>query len=189
MPFQSEDLDPTRASVSEVTLEEMVVLGATWLVFVEKRTGQFRAGNADYGYVYAEQYDDLDAKIRKVMETGKIRVAVPFTTVSVDSAGNARFSKGTATAIHAGNGNVLVTDGRTTGQLDRYAYGSVYRPFTAEDEAAYAEASLQLRAAQQAKKILEDRYAFPGGSIKRAVREAVSAARQAAGQGDDDGSD
>lgn len=181
--MESNSLDPEVAHATETELGAITVLNTRWKVFVGQHDGQFRAGNADYGYVYALQHADLDAKVRKVIETGKVKVAVPFTTISEGHKGSTHFRRRVATGIHAGNGNLLTSDGQKTSQLDRYALaGVVGRPFTPEDEKAYAAAVLAIYEAKQVKDALAKKYAFPGGGLQSAVSAAIRAAREAAGE-------
>lgn len=80
--------------------------------------GMFRAtldgGNS---YIQAATRESLTGKLSAALREASVQVQVRFTMMS--SGGGIR--RGTATGIHAGNGNLLVTwaDG-SKGQLDKY---------------------------------------------------------------------
>ena len=87
---------------------------------------------------------------------------------------------GTATGVHASNGNVLAREG-SNGKTRQITYwdADYYRPFSAEDEQSYVKILADLRSLNAEKDRIRNRYKFEKG-LAGTVRKAVQAATQAA---------
>lgn len=140
----------------------------TWTVTVSPQ-GQFYADAPGMTQCTAGSYEAL-AEVCKVRASrARVKVSIPYAHLN-----SGRYSEGTATGIHGGNGNILVSENGKMHQVDSWTR-SYCQPFSDADRDRWTEVCAQAQALDKERKEIERRYAFPGG-FEKAVKDAVKAA-------------
>lgn len=142
----------------------------TWTARVDAHL--FYASAPGFADVHGETWDAMETSAKAQAAKAKIRVAVPYVMMRWNRWHKPEFTRRTATGLHSSNGNVLYTDGHSTGQ--ETGTETRRRPFSPEDETAYLELVTRHREIGLQIRDLEQKYAFEHG-LTGAVQVAIDA--------------
>lgn len=121
--------------------------------------------HVDGSHYHADSIEDLRARLMEALRPRKVRVEVPFATVTR----TAKPIKSVAIGLHASNGNVLVR--HASGKTEQYNHLTGFKPGTDFDRL------IELREAYTvARQALEEFETANTFNVKAAVREAVDRA-------------
>jgi hypothetical protein len=176
-------------SSEEIKMPDLVTGDVTWQVMFETSLHRFTGRASGFSEAHGASWDDLAETAKVMASRAKTKVSVPYAYIGWDGGreqlrpgppyGDRRavIRTGTATGIHAANGNLLIVPaGGRPAQLDRYAHEH-FMPPTVEDGLRMTELTGAIRDMKRELDELTGRYAFDGG-LRSQVQREIEKARE-----------